>query len=227
MIICNGHPKSGTNLLLKSCSMMGFRDSSLFAVSLKSGTPYKVRKINLDQTKEPKEKTFVDKFDNSFFCHAHLAPGSGINLSQHKMINIFRDPKNTLISYLRWADRRNKGFKKTKNDLKKLITDGYCGMSFFKSISQYYEYKSNKNVLCVNYENLLEIDTLKNISKFIGADSSLDLEYISQNAYGNGKKLPNGKDAYHALSSWSGNSSNWQDWWDDEIDALWNTTLNN
>ncbi len=96
MILANAHPKCGCNLGKKVLGGLGLKHES---GGLVGHRPLGA----LFMTKDGKWAAF-DK-DHGHFLHAHVPFGSVPAGS--KMVFSVRHPRNALISFLRWAERRN------------------------------------------------------------------------------------------------------------------------
>jgi hypothetical protein len=219
MIICNGVPKNGTNLLQKTCALIGFKDSAVFLVQHKPNATIKAREIT-DSGKKKIDWSYANTFSDDYFCHAHIAYPVITDLSNHKVINIWRDPRDAAVSFIRWADRRNKGFKNTKHDLKRLLQFGYGGAPTWAQLyKNYIEWLNDPTCLNLTWNNLQNGVAFDDLQNFLNI--SFDSDYVLNNLWGNGKVLPTGVAAYKSLSSFSGEVSNFTNYWSDDIDKIW------
>lgn len=214
MIFCNGMPKNGTNLLLKICGFLGFKDSEIFIFSDNRGKT-KARKPERDSG--AKERIHIDaafEKDNAYFCHAHLFPW---NFTNHKVITIFRDPRNAIVSAMRYQKKHGMTERET---IIKFIRYGY------RQFPTWVDY-NNKFLpwlhlgLPVRFEKISEVDTLEEICNYLGVEA--DCKLLSENLLGGGKVI-NGKPMYSSFSTWSGKNSDWKEYWDEKIDKLFMET---
>lgn len=222
MIICNGPPKTGTNLLQKVCAALGKQDSEYFLVAQRKNSHVTARKIT-DSGKVTEPLKNALSFNNDYFCHAHIAHNSKISEIKNQQILIsMRDPRDAAVSFVRWAERRNKGWKATKEDLLRLLKEGHFENTWVELIQNYVGWISEPNALCIKFEDIYTTNGIEKISKFLNVNC--DISEIQPLIYGNGKNLGEGKQAYKSLSSFSGKKSNWIEWWDQDLEEMWRKT---
>ena len=219
MIICNGVPKNGTNILQKLCALLNYKDSQLFLVQHKKNKSINARYIE-NNNKKKISYNYANNVDNNYFCHAHIANPIKENLSQHKILTIWRDPRDSAVSFIRWAENRNKpNYKNNKEDLKRLIKEGYGGSNNWIDLYyNYIEWLNYKNCCNISYESLKK-GYYDNIKEYLEID--FDDEYIYKNLFGNYNYLPNNKKAYSSISSYSGNESNYKNYWNNDLENTW------
>lgn len=227
MIFCNGVPKNGTNLLLKICGFLEFTDAQYFILSNPDGS-FRARRQHLGE-KEHINPSMVFIRDNGYFCHSHVLHEPKL-YNDHKVITIFRDPRNALVSAMRYKPApqtkggeyyfRGKYKLSGKHRILDLIRNGYNKFPTWADYTRAF-LPWLKHGLPVRFETINTINTLKAIRDYLGADG--DVDYLSGHLIGNGKEIDN-RPMYAADSTWSGELSDWHDYWDDEIQAAFEET---
>lgn len=85
MILCNGVPKAGTHLLMSYCRALGMR---VYPETVKGYGP-DVQGLPAN----PKAHSC---------CHGHVPARHAESLSSHRVVTIFRHPRDVLLSYCRY-----------------------------------------------------------------------------------------------------------------------------
>jgi len=113
-----------------------------------------------------------------------------------KHIHIRRNPRNVLISYIRHFDNADLSKRNIIKHMPIVIEE----------MKPYIPWIKDKNTLNVTFEDLLTDEKeLSRIADYLGFDL----------AYDHFKKI------WGNTSTFTGNLSNWRDWWDEEIDKEW------
>lgn len=120
MIYCNGIPKSGTNILTKLMFLLGYTDSQLFAVSKSRQNTIRANYFN-NQKKHKIRFSQFQSYPNTYYCHTHLIYNDLV-FSNNRIINIWRDPREVIISYLRF---RKSEFEVLESDIIDCINNGF------------------------------------------------------------------------------------------------------
>lgn len=118
-----------------------------------------------------------------------------------KQILITRNPKNTLISWLRFT-----GEKVTQGFLMGLFKS-YDGYPLYDSYARYQPYQEDKDTLIVRFEELFSDggSSLERVADFIGVP-------LLDDAYDNIEGL---------TLTYTGKLSDWRDHWSDLVEAAW------
>lgn len=235
MILCNGQPKSGTNLLQKICGAMGLQDAEKSMVSF---TPLHAEKgwmfaneIVDEETKERIDPAIAMGVDNFQFCHAHVTAASVDYLKGHKILMAKRDPRDMAVSFVRWQHRR-RGVEASQDVLIDLLLNGYPPIrptredkvwthNYVNFCSWFGPWYSEPAALCLEFEALWQPETIEKIAQYLEWPVD-DPEKVAAQIYGNGK-LVDGKPVYKTLSSWSGEHSDWREWWTPPVESAWRT----
>lgn len=127
-----------------------------------------------------------------------------------KMVVIFRNPRNVLVSECRWQYKRVTTGRMILT-LRKWEHEG--ATSFYETMaeeySRYLHWKEDPNVLCVNYEDLIKDDkTLRKIADYLG------VPYL-EDAFPNLEGL---------TRTWNRVKSNWEKYWSPEVEKVWKET---
>lgn len=231
MIICNGPPKTGTNLLQKACALLGKQDSGLFMVAM-ADRPLYVKRLFRERKQKEKidDISYINDIDDGYFCHAHVSfPCDDVD---HPMLLSIRNPRAAAVSFVRWASSTNRPLSKTdkeplagsKRGLIKLIERGVYGYtSWVELYASFLPWIHEDNVCCVWFDDLFQIKGIQKIANFIGEYEHFP-GYVASYMYGNGNTLPDGSEARIAPSSWSGELSKWTEWWNKDVESAWKKT---
>ena len=119
---------------------------------------------------------------------------------EEKSVCIFRNPKNVIISWLRFT-----GKPVTQGMIIEQIKN-HAERGILESCSDYTPYLDT-DVLCVRYEELLtdEGETVEKIAKYLDVP-------VLEDCYPNIQGM---------TVTWTGEPSNWEDHWSDEIQKAW------
>lgn len=152
--------------------------------------------------------------NKDYFIHAHTAytaPLSKRILSEgHKMLHIIRHPKNVAVSWMRHRNKQNSSVLLTQKTLAQLIENKMFGMSVVKYYSGFLKWLEQPHVLTVRFEDVFEKKDLVAHKIFTYLDHKAEhLDFSS--IYGEG-------------ATYTGKWSDWQEWWSEEIDAVWQKT---
>lgn len=230
MILCNGAPKTGTNLSQKLCGMLGVRDSELSFVGIAEQPGIGARQIV-----EEKQKVAVDPeaalaIGNDHFCHAHVTAPNWPIFRDHKVIVTYRDPRDAAVSLVRWLERRGQVEKADEAMLLDLLVHGYWARRRGANHTwvQFYSWFLNwrtvpEGVLTLEFHDLGKPETVARVADFIGVDD-YDAEALAAGWLGSGKEW-NGRPMYKSLSSYTGaHRSDWREWWTDRVEQAWQDT---
>ena len=234
MIICNGFPKSGTNLLMRIVALMGISGySGMITQNIPDKDKIHYNILNHVSGREyTKTKTDWDTFDkipNTQHVHAHLHPTIPHQhlLDGHKMIVIMRHPKNSIISYCRWRidtpeqqqhwQSPSKRFKTLQANIEKTRVEKDVMLSFPEHYSGFYSgwmQHNSRNVLLVQFEELDQPNILEQIAGHINGS----LDFDKSKLFG----IENTKDIGVATrTTFSGNHSDWSSVWTAELEQIW------
>lgn len=225
MIFCNGVPKNGTSLLLKICGFLEFTDAQYFISSNPDGSLRARRPLH----KEHINPSMVFIRDNGYFCHSHVLYEPKL-YDGHKVITIFRDPRNALVSAMRYKPApatkggehyfRGKYKLSDKDRMLDLLRNGYNKFPTWAEYTRAF-LPWLKHGLAVRFETISTLSALQAICGYLNVDG--DIDYLADHLIGNGKEI-DGKPMYASDSTWSGKLSDWHDYWDDEIQAAFEAT---
>jgi len=203
MIICNGFPKSGTHILTEMMKKFGKQRIGGLIGKCSEDKPLHRRGIS-DVTKSPIEK--VLSYSDEYYVHAHVAYGTELDF-KNKHIVILRNPKNAAVSWMRERVKYNPELKLDKQLLIELIKRGINKMSLPEVYASYLPWLEETNVCIVRFESVFELETITKIIQYLNLDPALTGQVISSKHQG-----PT------ATSSWS----QWQEFWDEEVEDVWN-----
>ncbi len=218
MILVDAHPKCGTNLIKKVLGGFGFKHELGGLIRHQPGQPMAI-------TKGGKWASFDTP--HTHFMHAHICAGSLPNPCQ--MVFCLRDPRNALLSFLRWAEKRDAEvtpFKVCEEDALRLI---YCGpygaaLPWAQSWNAFAMWYGAKGVCSVRFEELCHDGgvSVARIAGYVNVDPD-KVAGVYEGLFGNGKDIA-GRPVYEGASTWTGQWSDWRDLWTDRIDAAWTET---
>lgn len=100
MILANGCPKSGTHALMAMLAKEGGKRVPGLMDGLHDRRPLKLRGTPSDPS--PVTWGRALSLDDGYFLHAHVRSAHARELPGFRVITIFRDPRNVLVSYMRW-----------------------------------------------------------------------------------------------------------------------------
>jgi len=221
MILCNGLPKSGTNLLLKLYGLIGLENNGVIIRKYSPEDNFSCSKFENEKIRISINLSEAVDFNETYFCHGHLVFDNYSFLETHKVVTIFRDPRDVIISTIRDPKQRLPKNQTMDQLIEHLLINGptpYVKNSKRNWVEYYRLY-----LPWINKGNFIFFDDLKNISQIKNLLPSYNInEEIVQHLFSSGKMLPNGKEAYIERSTWSGEHSKWKDYWSKEIDLVWN-----
>lgn len=203
MIICNGFPKSGTHILTEMMESFGKKRIGGLIGKYSADEPLHRRGIS-DVTKSPVEQVLSRSDD--YYVHGHVAYGTELDFN-NKHIVIFRNPKDSAVSWMRERVKYNPELKPGKKLLIKLIKRGIHKMPLPNVYASYLPWLKEKNVCIVRFESAFDLETITKIIQYLDLDPALAEEVINSKHKG-----PT------ATSSWS----KWQEFWDEEVEDIWN-----
>ncbi len=203
MIICNGFPKSGTHILTEMMNTLGKKRIGGLIGKYSAEEPLHRRGIS-DITKSPVDQ--VLSYSDDFYVHAHVAFSSELNL-KNKHIVIFRNPKNAAVSWMRERVKGNPQLQPGKELLIKLIEKGIHKKPLPRVYESYLPWLSDANTCSVKFEAVFEPETIAKILQYLDLDLALAEKVADSKHQG-----PT------ATSSWS----KWQEYWDEEVEEVWN-----
>lgn len=223
MIIANGFPKSGTHLLMKTLEHLGLKRSHYFIFRAPNGSGLleiidrqkgSIRRIDTVEV--------MNTFDQFLQGHTALPSPSGF-----KVINIFRNPRNACISWLRWASQLpgEDRWPETEETLIKLITKGNWGWGPWPTAMLYFTKWISYGEPCVKFEEICHDGgaSVLYIAQNLGLKiTPARAAQISLDLYGNDPIFqPGTKDQRE--STWSGKWSNWLEcpYWTSKVEQAW------
>lgn len=139
--------------------------------------------------------------------HMHTPPREEI-YTKHKVIYIRRNPRNVLISWLRYHEREltEKNMIDTIQDFGYPDEDRQHGNSMFDMYTAYDEWRSIPSVCVVRYEDLVQDqDTIDRIADYLNVPRSDGIL----------PSLPKG------TYTWNDKKSNWKEYWTDRVEGAW------
>lgn len=142
MIVANGCPKSGTHALMAWLQRMGLNRLPGIIEAWHAD-----RTIALRETGADSEVVTLGKarqLDDRIFCHAHVHAGH--RLDGFRVVTIFRDPRNVLVSYVRHQERV-RGERITLQDALR----SFCGRPFVEVYRGFLGWRGRS--LCLRYED--------------------------------------------------------------------------
>lgn len=237
VVLANGFPKSGTNLIKKVLGALGHHhEKGLLMKQLpdhkilltKYGghhpasedgpSPLPTRPIANPCGHHPLINALFEK-DNCFI-HSHVGWTEDPRID--KIVHITRNPRNASLSFLRWAKARGRGLDYTRTDLRNLLSWGlYDYGAWLRAMVQFHEWTDDPRACCVRFEDICTDggESVSRILKYLG-EPNQQTARIYAGLYGNGKQI-DGVDVYEGLSTWTGELSDWTTcpWWDED---LWN-----
>ena len=203
MLICNGCSKTGTHILTTLAKEGGLNQLGGTLIKRRPNTELKVTSNRL--LKE------VLALDNQNFIHGHVAykpflEGRLID-SGHKMVHIVRNPRNVAISWMRHRNKQSPNFRVSEENLLKIIENKMFGMSVVEYYSGFTGWINSKLALNLKFEEIFEEKkkTVKSFSSYL----QLDHKEIDMNkVFGRG-------------STFTGNWSDWKEWWSQDVEEAW------
>lgn len=207
MIVCNGFPRSGTNALINVIKALGFEYNEGYNILKRSY----INKMTFNYNKN---NTIVDfEKEKNNIWHAHLCYSHDtINLSRNnRFINIFRHPKDVLISSVKYKLSRPINEHDVIKFLEKPSKDNNNWIDYYRI---FLGWKNEKHILNIKYENLFEEEIIKKISNYLECtyDYSTVLSMKNTNRFINEK----------GHGTYTGNISNWTNNWSYNIEKKFN-----
>jgi hypothetical protein len=203
MIICNGFPKSGTHILTEMMESFGKKRIGGLIGKYSASDPLHRRGIS-DISRSPVEQVLEQSDD--YYIHAHVAFGLELNL-KNKHIVIVRHPKNAAVSWMRERVRGNPELQPGKDLLIKLIKKGIHQIPLPKVYESYLPWLNDKNICSVRFETAFEPESITRIIDYLGLEHKVAMSVTNSKHQG-----PT------ATAKWS----NWQEFWDQEVEDIWN-----
>jgi hypothetical protein len=227
VIIANAFPKCGTNVVKKILGGLGLEQQV--------GQIYRmVPQHRVDLRKAPYHVSLRDVYsmDNDHFVHAHMAwntQGFQPSGADNKMIYIQRDPRNALVSLVRWAASRGKIEEESESYLIYFLEKGaYEYAPWIEGWRNYQRWIGQPGVCDVTFESVFSDGggSVEKVAKFVGADTTR-VDEVYTGLFGNGKQIK-GRDVYKDASTWSGGLSDWQTYphWTPHVQAVWDRHWN-
>lgn len=197
----------------------GKQDSHYFLVSRLQNNSIRVNRF-FKQQKSKAKISDVRLFNNSYYCHSHLIANDSIT-GDHRYLIIWRDPREIIISYLRWQKYKGNITSFGEEDIIRILHNSFYELrgsgNFVDSISLYTDWLTADNACNISKKNIHTDAELERIQKFIGTSNSIsypqqrDLLFNNNNlAYTEEKRTQMATPTY------------WQDYWTDNIDTVWN-----
>ena len=163
-VLCIGIPKSGTNMTVKVCRLLG-----------------------------------VNPSEHMHTANYHLAEAQ-------KVAYVYRNPRNVLLSALRYRNHQRRGWEDTITD-EKLIDVAF---DFFNApiwaVYRGYEKWLTSNAYCFKYEDMVTGAAADGLADYLGVARRADIA----------ERLAEG-----GTPTWTGKPSRWEDFWSDAIDKVW------
>lgn len=220
MIFCNGVPKSGTHALLKCLGLLGLNRVPGMARAYGTNQVIRFKKTRADPV--PLDGKAMDDWDNRAFLHAHM--NSGYDFPGHLIVNIRRDPRNVVISYVR--DHRHQALhdKEVRGERARLLHVLAGPYYFDRTIKQIFGdfvgWLQRKDCLNISFEDLIADggDTVRAICAYIDTEPRPEAYRDLIGLRGNYQIYEHGQ---VDLNTWSGALTDWRHWWDAKIDRAW------
>lgn len=214
MIITNGVPKSGNWLLVNYLQGCGLKlePGGLMAYH----APYKLRMVGGKPWGKSRtlEEILADKRDDRVLS-GHFA--DSVDLPGHRVAFIYRNPRNVLVSYARWHAVNSDWTNKTRSQPAEAAVRKHFGSNWFVNIMNMHRVFHGwleKADVAVRFEDFQDWpeEVGHRISDALDIPFCDPREVMCENA-------PWVSSAYQG--TWSGKHSDWREWWDNELEALW------
>ncbi len=207
MIFCNGCSKTGTHILTSFAKNLGFHQVGGTLIKRTPKSPLIIK----GKTKIKD----VFTFDNNNFVHCHFSYTGNLRdriaEGNHKHMHIYRHPRNVAVSWMKHRVKerklKNEIIEPSKEYLKEIISSQMFNMSVVKYYSGFSNWISDQNSLNVRFEDFFQ--------DFDRVSSEILLFLNIQN------KKPLKEKVLGNSITYSGQISDWRDWWDEEINLLW------
>ena len=216
MICCNGCPKSGLGLLMKLCGLSGKRDSNLILERYPNHEHLHTMiliagqqkfEITPDQAWYPDDRWFA-------LCHASWPTPE---IENERILTIFRDPRNALVSYARWHVQEGAIPQESIHDFMDLLL-----RKGSKDTGNWVDWQRSflpwKNRAWTRFEGLYNREEITRIARKLGIkmqqlQSKTVLERLHDGEAG----------GHNHRSTWSGRHSRWEEWWNPKMEEAWKT----
>ena len=204
MIFCNGCSKTGTHILTNIALNI---NAPAYGGSLIKRTP-KSKLFSTSNTKRPLSEVWEQKNNVHIHCHMSFTNNLSklIREGHHKHLCIFRHPKDVAVSWLRHRNKQNPEIKLNKQNLIKLMISGMFNMSVVEYYSGFLPWLDCENTYTLKFEDFKTTpdEEIRKTLDFLQIQKTLKKETVLGNSA-------------TATKSWS----LWQDWWDEDIEAVW------
>jgi len=229
VIFVNAFPKCGTNLVKKALGGLGLTQVPSQLVKMRPADS-----IQFAKTDEGADIAGMLALDDSNYIHCHTCPPM-----PHKplrAINIVREPRNALISFLRWSERTpdTKGGRHffdlgaNEESAVSLIEAGaYLYGPWVQAMMNFVPWTRMPGVLNVRFEDIASDggETVAKIANFIGAfdaDSGRNRDWVYNGLMGHGHDI-DGVTVCPDKSTWTGSLSDWETcgFWTPAVEDAW------
>lgn len=232
MIFVNAFPKSGTNLVKKALGGLGLTHVPCQLVKMRFGDP-----IQFSKSPEGTNIAATLALDDSHYVHCHICPPMSIKVG--KVINIVREPRNAVISFLRWAERTpdTKGGRhyfdlggNAESAISLLEAGAYLYGPWVQAMMNFVPWTRTPGVLNVRFEDIATDGgaTVARIADFVGYIGESVVKQTTRRAWVYAGLMGNGHDIDGVTvcpdkSTWTGQLSDWRScvWWTPAVEDCW------
>lgn len=137
----------------------------------------------------------------------HMHTANYLLADKHKVAYVYRNPRNILISALKYQNHQMRGWEETINE-EKLIAQffDYYNSSMPAVYNAYAKWLLT-SAYCFKYEDMLtDIEVAQGLARYLGKKEPKQ-EFL--------EKIPGG------TPTWTGKTSDWRDHWTDGLDKIW------
>jgi hypothetical protein len=209
MYIANGFAKTGTHFLCETLTQLGLQESL---------SPWRYKTFLDKDDSEPLKPKWSNKIEgplegNLYYNHKHLPYHMKDQMKGLPFITIFRNPRNVLVSHCRY-------FKSSKQPQKGVnirnmlyyMNGGENKKNFVELYREYMPWFDDPDCLCVHFETLLNLCSLRKICKFIDIPIPEDLTKFQTKVF---------EDRSVHNPTFSGEWSKWKDVWTPTLEKEW------
>ena len=224
MIIANAFPKHGTNLVKKTLGGLGLHHEVGMLRKHNTTEPLEFRKG--DRGLSTKE---VLGLPDGTFVHGHVCPPIVLRPSI-KVVHIVRNPRNAVVSFLRWVDGRDENVPKRirydHDGLELLLLRGaYTYGPWCQAMLNFSTWIHRPGVCVVKFENICSDAgrSVERIAHYVGIHDQKLSWRVYDGLYGNEDRI-GGVRVTRDKSTWTGRLSDWREceFWDEELwEKVW------
>lgn len=200
MIFCNGCSKAGTHILTSMCESIKRREIDGTVIKRHSESDFVIK------SSASLEKVFA--LSNRYFVHSHISHSPQVELifARHKHLLMVRNPRDLAVSWMRLRVRQELDLVESKDLLGNLILGGMFGRSIPSFYQDFLGWLEVGNIFIIKFEDFISKKLLlDDLAAYLGVDANkLSYEQI----LGRGP-------------TYTGEKSNWRDWWDGDLDEIW------